>query len=72
MAEVSLAGMWQVNWTDGDHGSPDDFLRPASDEQRYMGLPFPGSLQSRLEQAGLVVDRRVGTNSLKARWVEEK
>ena len=72
MNKISLTGQWNVSWTDGDHGSGEDYLRPLSDAGRYMTLSFPGSLQSRLEEAGLVDDPRIGMNYLKARWVEEK
>lgn len=72
MNKISLAGEWKVNWTDGDHGRADDFLLPICDPQRYMTLPFPGSIHSRLEAAGIVDDPRIGTNFLKSRWVEEK
>lgn len=72
MNSISLAGDWLVSWTDGDHGGKEDYLHPISDGGRYLRLPFPGSLQSRLQEAGLIDDPRVGINYLKARWVEEK
>lgn len=72
MNKISLAGNWNVSWTDGDHGVGDNYLDPMQDPQRYMSLSFPNSLQHGLMEAGIVDDPREGINFLKARWVEEK
>lgn len=71
MADVSLAGIWQVTWCDGLHGKPEHFQVPIDDPGRYLACPFPGSIQAGLVAAGLLDDPRLSINALKARWVQE-
>ena len=72
METISLAGTWQVSWTDGDHGLAEHYLEPMSDQGRYLSVEFPNSLQAGLQQVGLIDDPIMSINFLKARWVEEK
>jgi beta-mannosidase len=71
MNRISLAGTWNITWSDGLHGKMDHFLQPLTDSGRYLPCPFPGSIQASLIANGWLEDPRVGINSLKSRWVEE-
>ncbi|MBE0696893.1 MAG: hypothetical protein IH586_08210 [Anaerolineaceae bacterium] len=72
MNRISLAGEWQVTWTEGQHGQTSHAFEPLRDSGRYMPMSFPGTVHAGLEQAGLIQDPRIGIHSLQARWVEEQ
>ena len=71
MTSISLAGTWDISWSDGLHGKMDHFLQSGFDTGRYIPGNFPGSIHSALISNGVIEDPRNGINSLKARWVEE-
>lgn len=71
MTTISLAGTWNITWSDGLHGKMEHFLQSVADPDRYLSCPFPGSIQAGLIANGCLEDPRIGINSLKARWVEE-
>jgi beta-mannosidase len=72
MNRISLAGEWQVTWTEGQHGQAGHAFEPQQDPGRYLEMSFPGTVHAGLQQAGLIQDPRVGIQSLQARWVEEQ
>jgi beta-mannosidase len=72
MNRISLAGEWQVTWTEGQHGQTAHAFQPLQDPGRYLRMAFPGTVHAGLEQAGLIQDPRIGIHSLQARWVEEQ
>jgi beta-mannosidase len=71
MADISLAGSWNVTWGDGGHSKMHHHVQEVGDAGRYISMEFPGSITANLVKAGVVEDPRVGMNALHARWVEE-
>ncbi len=57
--------------SDLQRGRPGYAERDVTDGMRYIPARVPGCVHSDLMRAGLLDDPRVGTNVLKARWVEE-
>lgn len=68
---LDLNGTWRLRWTDGERGRVEYANRPETDEARYLDARVPGEVHLDLWRAGLIDDPYVGTNCLKARWVEE-
>lgn len=71
MNEISLNGPWKARWFDGQRGSMEFANRDQVDEARYIEAQVPGEIHLDLWRHGIIDDPYVGTNCLKARWVEE-
>ena len=73
---LDLSGTWSVTWSEGGHSpsSLESFvtIEPSGDPGRYLKVPVPMELHLALREKGLIDDPNIGTNSLKARWVEEQ
>lgn len=71
LATLDLNGAWRLCWSDGERGRLEYANNPVADEARYIDATVPGEVHLDLWRAGLIEDPYVGTNCLKARWVEE-
>ncbi|MDW8345247.1 MAG: glycoside hydrolase family 2 protein, partial [Verrucomicrobiae bacterium] len=71
LSTLDLNGTWRLRWSDGERGRVEYANRPETDEARYIDAQVPGEVHLDLWRAGLIEDPYVGTNCLKARWVEE-
>ena len=72
MKTISLDGIWQLRWNDGERG---DKLKRMLDGtaalDRAWNANVPGSVHETLLKHGIIRDPNVGTNILNCRWVEE-
>ncbi len=71
LSTLDLNGTWRLRWSDGERGRLEYANRPETEEARYLDAQVPGEVHLDLWRAGLIADPYVGTNCLKARWVEE-
>jgi beta-mannosidase len=69
---MSLDGRWKLKGIDGHRGSPESYCAEGVDERTFTDAHVPGEVHLDLMRAGRIEDPRVGTNALKARWVEEE
>ena len=53
---MSLSGTWQVAYSEGLHGAPDQVRHIEVDEARYAAMPVPGEVHWALGAAGMVPD----------------
>ncbi|MEI6085704.1 MAG: hypothetical protein WCS70_15580 [Verrucomicrobiota bacterium] len=68
---LDLNGTWRLLGSDGERGRVEHANNPVADEARYIDAQVPGEVHLDLWRAGRIDDPYVGTNCLKARWVEE-
>ncbi len=69
---LDLNGTWQARGFDGQHGVPENYVRPDADQRIFIDAAVPGDIHLDLERAGLVGDRNIGLNTQNQRWVEEQ
>jgi beta-mannosidase len=69
---MNLDGQWKLKGIDGHRGSPESYCAEAVDERTFIEARVPGEVHLDLMCKGRIEDPRVGTNALKARWVEEE
>ena len=72
LGKMSLDGLWKLKGTDGRHGGLEPFCAATVDERTFIEAQVPGEVHLDLRRAGQIEDPRLGTNGLKARWVEEQ
>ncbi len=72
LGAMSLDGAWKIKGTDGRRGGLEPFCAATVDERTFIPAQVPGEVHLDLIRAGQLDDPRLGTNGLKARWVEEQ
>ncbi|MHB1295536.1 MAG: beta-mannosidase [Anaerolineae bacterium] len=72
VGQMSLDGTWQLKGTDGRRGGVVPYCAPNIDDRTCLEAQVPGQVHLDLMRCGQIDDPRVGTNALKARWVEEQ
>jgi len=70
--KITLDGEWLIKGTDGRRGSPESYCAATIDERTFTAAQVPGEIHLDLMRAGIIDDPRIGTNALRARWVEEQ
>lgn len=70
-SSLSLSGTWKLWWYDGMRGRTDYRAFDAVERRRAIDARVPGEVHLDAWRAGWIADPYVGTNVLKARWVEE-
>jgi beta-mannosidase len=72
VGKLDLGGAWKIKGVDGHRGSPESYCAEVIDERTFIPARVPGEVHLDLLRAGQIEDPRVGTNALRARWVEEE
>ncbi|MHB0858316.1 MAG: beta-mannosidase [Anaerolineae bacterium] len=72
IGRMSLDGTWQLKGTDGRRGGVAPYCAPTIDDRTCIDARVPGQVHLDLMRCGRIEDPRLGTNALKARWVEEQ
>lgn len=72
LTELSLDGLWQASWFDGQRGCYQYRIdEPDADLSGYLDAQVPGEIHLDLMRAGIIPDPAVHANVMACRWVEE-
>ena len=72
LSMLDLNGTWKARGFDGQHGSPDAYLTPDTDERVFIDAEVPGDIHLDLQRLGIVGDPNISLNVQNQRWVEEQ
>ncbi|MFP4382378.1 MAG: beta-mannosidase [Candidatus Sumerlaeia bacterium] len=70
MHVLDLTGKWNLAWCDAGRGLNERGRGEEMDPTWYFEAEVPGEVHLDMMRAGMIEDPRVGSNVLKARWIE--